>query len=127
MKKLILVAFFATIVHVGYGQWFAQGSFGLILIEPSEAAVGTTSFTGGKSISFQAGKFVREDKMRSVFMSYDFGLSTGPTTMAVTRLKRKDRKNKVVSVLKKQNRKLQTAFVSTESPYKGQSGVIIEE
>lgn len=47
--------------------------------------------------------------------------------MAVTRLKRKDRKNKVVSVLKKQNRKLYTAIKNVESPYKGQSGVIIND
>jgi hypothetical protein len=47
--------------------------------------------------------------------------------MAVTRLKRKERKNKVVSVLKKQNRKLQTKLTNIASPNKEQSGVIIEE
>ncbi len=47
--------------------------------------------------------------------------------MAVTRLKRKDRYNKVVSVLKKQNRKLQTTVISKKSPNKGESGIIIEE
>jgi len=47
--------------------------------------------------------------------------------MAVTRLKRKDRKNKVASVLKKASRKYNTAFTTTESPYKGKSGVIIED
>lgn len=47
--------------------------------------------------------------------------------MAVTRLKRKERRNKVVSVLKKQSRKLQTNIINVESPYKGKSGVIIED
>ncbi|HYG16327.1 MAG TPA: spore protein [Bacteroidia bacterium] len=47
--------------------------------------------------------------------------------MGVTRLKRKDRKNKVVSVLKKQHRKLQTGITNILSPNKGESGVIIEE
>ncbi|MDL5049931.1 hypothetical protein QQ054_28360 [Oscillatoria amoena NRMC-F 0135] len=47
--------------------------------------------------------------------------------MAVTRLKRKERKNKVVSVLKKQNRKLQTKLTTIASPNKEQSGIIIEE
>jgi|MDTD01.1.fsa_nt_gb hypothetical protein len=47
--------------------------------------------------------------------------------MAVTRLKRKERKNKVVSVLKKQTRKLLTNINNIESPYKGKSGVIIED
>jgi hypothetical protein len=47
--------------------------------------------------------------------------------MAVTRLKRKDRKNKVTSVLKKAMRKYNTTFQTAESPYKGKSGVIIED
>lgn len=46
--------------------------------------------------------------------------------MGVTRLKRKTRKNKVVSVLKKQNRKLQTKVTTVGSPRKEESGMIID-
>lgn len=47
--------------------------------------------------------------------------------MAVTTLQRKARKNKTNSRLKKQHRKLQTNLLNVKSPYKGESGVIIEE
>ncbi len=47
--------------------------------------------------------------------------------MAVTTLQRKARRNKTASRLKKQNRKLQTSINYVKSPYKGESGVIIEE
>jgi ABC-type sugar transport system ATPase subunit len=47
--------------------------------------------------------------------------------MAVTRLKRKGRRNKMFSVLKKQHRKLQTTVLYVASPNKEVSGVIIEE
>lgn len=47
--------------------------------------------------------------------------------MAVTRLKRKNRKNKTVSRLATQAQKLNRKLYNSASPYKGQSGVIIEE
>lgn len=47
--------------------------------------------------------------------------------MAVTTLQRKARKNKTNSRLKKQHRKLQTQISYVKSPYKGESGVIVEE
>lgn len=47
--------------------------------------------------------------------------------MAVTTLQRKARKNKTNSRLKKQHRKLLTKISTVKSPFKGESGVIIEE
>lgn len=47
--------------------------------------------------------------------------------MAVTTLQRKARKNKTNSRLKKQHRKLLTEISTVKSPFKGESGVIIEE
>jgi hypothetical protein len=47
--------------------------------------------------------------------------------MAVTTLQRKARRNKTASRLKKQHRKLHTKLATVKSPYKGESGVIIEE
>lgn len=47
--------------------------------------------------------------------------------MAVTRLKRKSRRNKTTAELKKQYRKLLVTVPNVESPYKGKSGVIIED
>lgn len=47
--------------------------------------------------------------------------------MAVTTLQRKERKNKTASRLKKQHRKLQTQVSNVKSPFKGESGVVIEE
>ena len=47
--------------------------------------------------------------------------------MAVTRLKRKDRRNKTVALNKKQIRKERAKKVFIKSPFKGVSGIIIEE
>ena len=47
--------------------------------------------------------------------------------MAVTALQRKELKNKTKSRLKKQHRKLQTKIATIKSPFKGESGVIVEE
>jgi len=47
--------------------------------------------------------------------------------MAKTVLHRKERRNKVASDLKKQKRKLQTTITYVKSPFKGESGIIIEE
>lgn len=47
--------------------------------------------------------------------------------MAVTTIQRKEKKNKTVSRLKKQQRKIQTTVLSIKSPFKGESGIIIEE
>lgn len=47
--------------------------------------------------------------------------------MAVTRLKRKSRRNKTTAELKKQYRKLLIKVPNVESPYKGKSGVVIED
>lgn len=47
--------------------------------------------------------------------------------MAVTRLKRKDRRNKTVALQKKQIRKERAKKVYVKSPFKGVSGVVIEE
>jgi len=47
--------------------------------------------------------------------------------MAVTTLQRKERKNKTNARLKKQHRKLQTQVSTVKSPFKGESGVVIEE
>jgi hypothetical protein len=46
--------------------------------------------------------------------------------MAVTRLKRKDRQNKVVAKLKQQHKYLHIKTVSVKSPYKDQT-VIVED
>jgi hypothetical protein len=47
--------------------------------------------------------------------------------MAVTTLQRKARKNKTASRLKKQHRKLQTQITYVKSPFKGESGLVIED
>ncbi len=47
--------------------------------------------------------------------------------MAVTTLQRKARRNKTTSRLKKQQKKLLMRISTVKSPYKGESGVIIED
>jgi len=47
--------------------------------------------------------------------------------MAVTALQRKARRNKTKSRQKKQTRKLLTKIENVKSPFKGESGVIIED
>jgi hypothetical protein len=47
--------------------------------------------------------------------------------MAVTRLKRKDRRNKEFTRIRKTNLKNVNKLVYIQSPYKGTSGIVLED
>lgn len=47
--------------------------------------------------------------------------------MAVTRLKRKDRRNKEATRVRKTNLKNVNKMVYIQSPYKGVSGIVLED
>ncbi|HEY1046998.1 MAG TPA: spore protein [Bacteroidia bacterium] len=47
--------------------------------------------------------------------------------MAVTRLKRKDRRNKEMTRVRKTNLKNVNKMLYIQSPYKGESGIVLED